>query len=357
MRRAVKNVLNEYAPLIVIVAAYVAVAQTLHQTLPGLAGDNDLQYDAVADLLIDRLAPGLFIIAALSVLWSVVPKLGPKLGIMTDQHKAAYISPLTALSQNGGEPLIRLMTALSLLAILIIAFSGLKAEIPNISPFHWDVAFYRLDQVLHGGIDPWRLTWFLFGSDTATIIIDRLYFSWFLVIHVVLFATILFDPNVQRRRQYMLTYVLIWIVLGTVLAIIFSSAGPCYMADLENGNTAYLPLMSQLESVANQTPLFSQFLQSKLWFAYSQNVGTRYGISAMPSLHVAHVVLLVFLARRHGKLLTNIAVGYAIIIMVGSVHLGWHYAVDGYAAALATLALWRASGWWVRKAPQSTPTP
>jgi len=336
-------VLGEYKPLIVIVSAYVLIAQTLYRPRPGVVGGNELQHDAVAVLLVDRLAPGLFIIAALTILWGALPKMG----IMEDRHKATFISPFTAITKDGGEPLIRLTIGLSLLAFLVVTFAGVKAQIPNLSPFHWDMALYRLDHALHGGVDPWRITWFLFGSDAATVIIDRLYFSWFLVIHVALFVTMLFDQNTSRRRQYMLTYVLIWTVLGTFLAIVFSSAGPCYMADLQNGNTSYAPLMSQLDNVSSQYFLTSQFLQPQLWAAYTANLVTNYGISAMPSLHIAHAVLLILLARSHGKLLTNMAAGYAIIILIGSVHLGWHYAVDGYFAAIATLALWRASGWWV----------
>ena len=30
--------------------------------------------------------------------------------------------------------------------------------------------------------------------------------------------------------------------------------------------------------------------------------------------------------------------------MIGSVHLGWHYAVDDYASALTILPLWKLSG-------------
>jgi hypothetical protein len=35
---------------------------------------------------------------------------------------------------------------------------------------------------------------------------------------------------------------------------------------------------------------------------------------------------------------------FAAAIMIGSVHLGWHYAIDGYVGGLVATALWYATG-------------
>ena len=35
---------------------------------------------------------------------------------------------------------------------------------------------------------------------------------------------------------------------------------------------------------------------------------------------------------------------YAVAILVGSVHLGWHYAIDGYVAAIMVWVIWMVSG-------------
>ena len=37
--------------------------------------------------------------------------------------------------------------------------------------------------------------------------------------------------------------------------------------------------------------------------------------------------------------------GYAIVLWIGTVHLGWHYAVDGEASALLIYPIWWLSGW------------
>jgi hypothetical protein len=42
---------------------------------------------------------------------------------------------------------------------------------------------------------------------------------------------------------------------------------------------------------------------------------------------------------------------YVLLILLRSVHLNWHYAVDDYVAILATWLIWRLSGWMVRRFP------
>lgn len=91
-------------------------------------------------------------------------------------------------------------------------------------------------------------------------------------------------------------------------------------------------------------------LQQTLWLNYSS--GDRSivsGISAMPSMHVSIATLMALgtwqLSRKLGMLMTI----YAVIIMIGSVHLGWHYAVDGYVSAIGTIAIWYGTGWALRR--------
>jgi hypothetical protein len=52
------------------------------------------------------------------------------------------------------------------------------------------------------------------------------------------------------------------------------------------------------------------------------------------------------LDRRLGTALA----AFAAVIVVGSVHLGWHYAVGSYYAVVSSLALWWAAGRIVRMA-------
>lgn len=93
-------------------------------------------------------------------------------------------------------------------------------------------------------------------------------------------------------------------------------------------------------------PLWALQTQDYLWQGYVTQVnGIGSGISAMPSMHVSIAVLMALCTYRLNKTLGYFACAFAVIIQIGSVHLGWHYAVDGYFSVLSTLAIWKAVGW------------
>jgi divalent metal cation (Fe/Co/Zn/Cd) transporter len=42
---------------------------------------------------------------------------------------------------------------------------------------------------------------------------------------------------------------------------------------------------------------------------------------------------------------------FAAIILLGSVHLGWHYALDSYAAIIGAWLVWVGFGWTINRCP------
>ncbi|GGE38777.1 hypothetical protein GCM10007276_15110 [Agaricicola taiwanensis] len=72
------------------------------------------------------------------------------------------------------------------------------------------------------------------------------------------------------------------------------------------------------------------------------------GISAMPSLHNATSLLFALTAWRMDKRLGAAMYVVSAVMFLGSVHLGWHYAVDAYLGWAMTGLAWWISGCYAR---------
>jgi len=68
------------------------------------------------------------------------------------------------------------------------------------------------------------------------------------------------------------------------------------------------------------------------------------GISAFPSMHNAIAVIIALAGRKIGRGIGWALTIYALLIFLGSIHLGWHYAVDSYAAIALALLAWHVAG-------------
>jgi len=237
------------------------------------------------------------------------------------------------------------------LPLFMSAFGAYKASIPLIQPFSWDVRFTEWDRFLHFGMLPWEILQPLLGQPMITQIIDRGYYLWF----PILWMTVIWqawhgDRNSETRSQFLVAFLACWILLGTVMAILLSSAGPVFFAGVTDAADPYAPLLEYLHAVNVQDSLRAVWTSDLLWQGYMDpGITPIEGISAMPSLHVSMAVLLVLLGFRVNRTVGWIYAAFAGLVLVGSIHLAWHYAVDGYLAAAGTVAIWWASGIAVRR--------
>lgn len=227
-------------------------------------------------------------------------------------------------------------------------YSSLKQAIPIIYPFSWDRTFMKMDFFLHLGHHPWKLLQIFMGYPTITKFMDYIYTSW----HPVLFTVIIWQAWSSKRRsraQFFNSLLFLFIINGTILATLFSSAGPCYYQyTVARSGNPYQSQMQYLASVHVANFLYAVEGHKTLWWLYTEGIKMPYvGISAMPSIHVGAAVLFAILGWRTNWILGFGFTVYALLIQFGSVHLGWHYAIDGYFSAILAFVLWKGSGWVV----------
>lgn len=230
------------------------------------------------------------------------------------------------------------------LSIFLGVFSSVKSMLPDLVPFYGDPFVADLDRWLHGK-DVWRYTSAIVPPG-MTMVLEGLYLGgWGLMLTGTMLA-VLVAPRLRAvRTQYIWTFLLLWPVLGNVVAVGVMTAGPVYY-DLVTCDLRFEPLLDYVL----KNSLMQQEIQALLWTSHTHGqAGMGTGISAFPSLHVANATLFVLLACRVNRWAKWASIAFAATTLFTSVHLGWHYAVDGYFSIVATYLIWITVGRLLKK--------
>jgi hypothetical protein len=198
----------------------------------------------------------------------------------------------------------------------------------------YDKSFVEIDRLVHFGFDPVALSGLAATSPLVISFFDQTYVLWYLVKSTVLLF-FLFYAAEQKRWHFFTAYFLVW-MLGGSLAVILPSLGPVFCNPQEYLNVD-MPLAKTL-----QTLLWSHYTDL-LKNPSSYTFQIYEGVAAFPSLHVG-IAVLNAIAVSSIPFLRNALLVYALIIQAGSVILGWHYAIDGYACGLLAVVIYKVLG-------------
>lgn len=231
--------------------------------------------------------------------------------------------------------------------VLIAIMIGLgKSLIPYVHGYDFDPMFSEMDKVIHGGVYPDRLLVPLVQRFQLYGFFNFIYLFWFHVMFGATACALFYDADSKRRMRFLWSSLVLWLAAGILGAMIFSSVGPIYYSEfypqLEN---PYAELLHILKEINVSTEL-NVMKVSDLLLGFSRNdsVVDLNGISAMPSMHVGIVTLITCYAFSRSKWWGWICAFYTLLITMGSVILGWHYAIDGYAAIIAAIIVWACVG-------------
>lgn len=239
--------------------------------------------------------------------------------------------------------------------LFFASFTAAKTSIAPLMSFTWDGVFTAFDAAIFDG-DPWLLTHASIGSQGSHAL--ELFYTTIWGVALV-FSQPFIAMYASRRAAgtFFLALNLTWLIGGLLLAFSMPAAGPIFAHLFDPTLTdRFKDLHTSLaRHIHPDGPIFStqQYLAAMLEKKMAEEGG---GISAMPSMHVATAMIYVLAAQ--GTRWFWPAIVFTVLTCIGSVHFGYHYAVDGIVAIVIAGLCWRgAENWFARSARSGAPVP
>jgi hypothetical protein len=260
--------------------------------------------------------------------------------LRTPSRNATLNSIIMRLGQDfrNGHILRAVLLGLVFCAIFTI-FTAYKPLV-GAGGFEWDPFFAQVDSRLHGGRAPWEWLHNQVWIEDAAPLLDIVYKAFFLV--VALCLTIFgFLPMIDAiRRRFVLTLLLSIPITGSLMAQIFSSAGPIYYNQVTGFDKSFESLRVRLAAIDAATPLDSVDLHKALWQGHESFSQGAIGISAFPSVHISVLIVCALAALPLSIVLSAFLWFWTLLTIIATIFLGWHYAIDAYASIAVAISIW-----------------
>jgi hypothetical protein len=223
-------------------------------------------------------------------------------------------------------------------ALVIFTYGWIKLVIPIAHPVLFDQILWDADRLLFFGISPTVLVLDLFRTPAVLRVVDWSYGNIFFASTVVAGAYFLSDASRRIRVSFANGYALLWLA-GAWLYMLVPSLGPAYRFP-----DVWMPYGPSLRMTQGIQAVLMLNYQNVLraWSGEPHGrISIVFGIAAFPSLHVAFQTYVFLWMRRlwtSGEVLFGI---FVVVIFLGSMITGWHYAVDGLAGFALALVCYR----------------
>jgi len=152
-------------------------------------------------------------------------------------------------------------------------------------------------------------------------------------------ALVAINAKPQRVGVFYTAMLLTWLFGGWLMALTFSAAGPAF-AHLFNPELGD-HFSGVAQAIAANLPPDNSLRTTQKYLAASVDTHIALkggGISAMPSMHLGAASIYIFAARKTKWLIPAILFWLTIFVLSG--YFGYHYWVDGLAAAVIAWVCW-----------------
>lgn len=255
--------------------------------------------------------------------------------------KANVDQPLSLLPKHMMEQQRLFLLPALIFPLFIGGYTWAKCSIPYVVGYGWeriwadaDAALFGTDgwRILHAVFPPWLAPWWTYFYAVV----------WGLALGIVGSLVSAFASH-RFTATFFTALMLSWFIGGFVAAYSVSAAGPVFAHLVDPSLAArFEPLRARLIDLLGPDDIVMRsqgYLAAGMKLKFAIKGG---GVSAMPSMHIATSTIFVLAAWKSRWLVP--AIVFLLLTFLGSIYLGYHYAVDAPVAAIIAVICWFAAG-------------
>jgi hypothetical protein len=228
---------------------------------------------------------------------------------------------------------IEFLRGLLLLFASLTIYTNIKTRIPFINHGHYDASYEAMDHALFGSTLVRSVEQWFSGNPAVSQYFSGVYMHDYLWM-VVILCVFYFRRDIFAIRWTFLSVSFVYI-FGILVTVAWPSLGPVYVHPER--------FVSLKGSIVGDTQAFlaAYYNASISAVAHGKAPVARAfaGIAAFPSLHVAHMVIILWIALRTIPAYAIWMAWMTVATTLATVGFGWHWMVDAPGGALLAIAI------------------